>query len=882
LKLRKHSVALVALGVFHFVFFFPVIFMGRTVSPNDVYRNYDPWSFTRQAATQNSLLNDPPMSYYTLMSLAKYDHAAFHWNPFVASGIPGWGSSAAAVLSPFIILPVVSVPLPWVYTAIIFLKLNVAFWLGYLWLRQERLGKGGAAIGALVVAAAGVISVRWLWQSTNATALYPGLLWCIRRAFDGKRNSMAAMIVLALAYALAGFPAAMAYGAYIAVAYALFLGGQAILPVRGRGQAGLRGQPGLRGQAGLPVLQIAGGAIAAGIALMIAAPSLVPMIQLVKRTGYLATRERVSIDYAFPLAHARLFLFPDALGSNSYKNWIGDPRLGALNNYYESTIYLGALALALALIGVFARRARWRWFWLATFAVLVAAIFGGARFLGYLPGLKYSWLTRMSILLPLPAGYLAAAGTSLIARKRFAPYIAMLIAVLVAGDLGLFAGRFYPYLDPAVAEVPATPTIAFLQSQPRPYRIAPMMNYLWPNSAELFRLEDVRSHFSSEAEYRQILQRVDPSAWGGTSTVLVFDSRYFNFADPFVGMLGVRYFIEHKAIDIIKWTTFKETKPGVEERGVLKLAPGGIAMRTVTVDAKPFWAIELPVGLVIPSVVEGPAGAGGAPNMPQAARRRPPRSLDYARDDGRHLDVRLIKDGRVVYARNFTPEDCNAIGKIYVPLAPYARLGERVILRVQAIGVEAQLPASAGAPRGETALFYGRVTTPVIFDRDLPDGRIFRNVAEVPRFHPVSRLRRMSKEEMLARTDFDYAEEAVVAPGAKVADVKSTDARIERLRYSDSLQQLDVRSSAPWFLASSEKLTPELRIKIDGRDATPVAINVLFAGVEVPAGKHTIRFERRIGRGWWPVSGVGVLLFVVISVSEILSAAKDHSRRRAA
>ena len=813
--------ALVALGLFHFVFFFPVLYMGRVVSPNDVFRNYDPWSFSRRVPTQNSLINDPPTSYYTLMSLAKHDPAAFHWNPFIACGIPGWGSTAAAVLSPFILIPTLTVPLAWVYTAIIFLKLNAAFWFAYFWLREERLGKRGAAIGALIVAAAGVITVRWLWQSTNATALYPALLWLVRRGFNGKRNAAGWMIVIALAYALAGFPAAMAYGAYVAVAYTIFLA------IRERH---------------VPTRFITRGAMAVVIALMIAAPSLVPYVQLLRRTGYLETRGRVSIDYAFPLKHARLFLFPDALGNNAFKNWVGDPQLRAFNNYYEATLYIGVVTIALLLLGLFARRARARWFWLAALIVFLAAIFGLAPFIGYLPGIKYSWLTRLTIVLPLPAGYLAAAGASWLSRRRV---IAFVIAAAVAWDLGLFAGRFYPFLDPSDTEVPVTPMIAFLQSQPRPFRVAPMMNYMFPNSSELFRVEDTRSHFSSEEKYRKILQRIDPSVWGGFQTVLQFDSRTFNFGDPLVSMLGVRYVIEHKAIDIIKWSIFGATKPGVVEKGLFVLKPGVIAQRAIVIDAQPFHAMELPIG------AEAIAGAGP------------------------HLEVTMIKGGAIVYRRNFTPADCNALGKIYVPVSPYARMGERVTLRLRVAGMRATMLGAA-----DGSFFFGRVTTPLIFDRELPDGRLFRNVAEVPRFHSVSRLRAMSDEEMLARTDFDFAQEAVVAAGAML-EAHATDARVERLRYSESRQELAVASSSPWFLASSEKLTPELRVLIDGRDAKLVPINILFAGVRVPPGRHDVVFERRIGRGWWWVSALGVLLFATSLLPPGLSGRRKATARRA-
>src|SRR5262249_43493588 len=134
-----------------------------------------------------------------------------------------------------------------------------------------------------------------------------------------------------------------------------------------------------------------------------------------------------------------------------------------------------------------------------------------------------------------------------------------------AGDLGVFAGRFHPYLEPSMTNVPETPTIRFLRAEPRPFRIAPMFDDLWPNSSELFGLEDIRSHFSSEASYRRILQRIDPTAFSSRSTVLQFNSLHFALNDPLVSMLGVRYFLEQNSIDIIKWKVFEGTVPGVKE-----------------------------------------------------------------------------------------------------------------------------------------------------------------------------------------------------------------------------------------------------------------------------------------------------------------------------
>ena len=771
---RKHRVALIALAVYLFVFFFPTLFMRRVPSPNDVFSNFEPWASARPAEAQNSLLNDPPTAYFTLMSLAKYDWHAFNWNPYIASGIPGWGSSAAAVLSPFILIPTLLLPLAWVWAGVIFMKLAAAFFCAYLWLREERLGKRGAAVGAILFAASGPIAVRWFWQATNATTLYPALLWIALRTARGKRTPMWAIGLIALAYALAGFPATMAYGAYVAASYFVFV------VVRDRRWS---------------FRTITTALIAIALAAVIALPSLVPFVRLVRNTGYLPTRATAAVEHFFPLRHFLLFVAPDHLGNTGYRvNWIGDPTLGILNNYVEATVYAGLLAIPLALLAIANRRARGRWFWMAMLAVLLACMFGFmpvARVVGALPGFKYSALTRLQLVLPIAVAYLAAAGAAFVSRRRF---IALAIAVLAAADLGVFAGRFYPFLEPRLAIPPPTPMVAFLQAQPKPFRVAPFFDYLWPNTSEYARVEDIRSHFSSEALYRSLLQRLDPTCTQTKSTVLLFNSLKFNLDDPLVSILGVRYFIEQRSIDIVKWSIFKATVPGVKEIAAMFVAPGQTVERHIRVDAEPFWAIELPV-------------SGG-------------------------VVVTLLKDGHAVYTRAFAPAETEIMGKVYIPLRPYARLGESVILRVQAAGTRARLLTGATDVAGDAPIFYGRVMTPVIFDRELPDGRLFRNLGELPRF-------------------------------------RSSNAAVTLRRYAEDEQVIDVSAPAGALLESSEKLTPELRVTIDGHQAEPVVINTLFAAVQVPAGNHRVVFSRRVGRGWWGWSGLALGLFVIVSIVEV-------------
>ncbi|MDP9361459.1 MAG: YfhO family protein, partial [Acidobacteriota bacterium] len=669
--------------------------------------------------------------------------------------------------------------------------------------------------------------------------LYPALLWIALRTARRKRTPAWAVGLVALCYALSAFPATMAYGAYVAVVYFGFvLIGSRVWGVgrrrKGEQATSLRlPTPDSR----LPFVRVlVTAALATLLGVAIAAPSFVPLAQLLQRSGYLVSRANAAAEHVFPLHHLVLFLNPDHLGNPALRDWRGDRTLGTLNNYIEATVYVGVIALPLIILALANRRARRRWFWLGLLAMMLATMFGFmpvAKIVAAMPGFKFSPLTRIEMMLPIAAAYLAAAGAALLARGRFRVAIATLLAVASAADLAVFAGRFYPFLDPRLASPPMTPTIAFLQSQPKPFRIAPFFDYLWPNSAELYRLEDVRSHFSSEASYRRLLERIDPSAALTTSTVINFNSLKFDFADPLVSMLGVRYLLEQRSIDVMKWTIFANTRPGVREIAATVLPPGGAMQRHVHVDAEPFYAIEIPVEL-------------------QTVLGRDP-----------HLDVALIKGTikgtRIVYARSFTPGDMTALNKIYIPLRPYARLGETVVLRVASIGMRVRLLTGATSVAGDAPLFYGRVTTPLIFERDFPDGRVFLNAAEVPRFHAVTRVRRMSAGEMLATKNIDYADEAIVTD-ARPLTIEASDAVVALRSYATDEQIVDVAAPANTLLASSEKLTPELRVTVDGGPAQPVEINGLFAGIPIPAGNHRVVFTRRLGRGWWVVAGIATVL----------------------
>ncbi|MEO8215956.1 MAG: hypothetical protein ABI718_02625 [Acidobacteriota bacterium] len=838
---RKHQTALAALLLFHFVFFFPMLFMGRVLSPNDILYNYTPWSIGASLQSQNGTFNDIPTSYLTLMTMMQRDPAAFHWNRFIASGVPGFGSAGAAVLSPFVLLPVLLLPLILVYSGIVFLKLNVGFLFAYLWLREERMGKRPAAIGAMVASGAGIIAIWWLWPLTNAAALYPALLFVVSRMVRRGRVSFLLATAIGASFALSGFPATIAYGAYLGTAWCLFL----LVRLRT-----------------LPLRAIGKLLLAILLAASLASPSVVSFARFLMRTGYLQARAEASTSGTYPVAELANFTQPFRLGDPVSHAWFGDPRLGASNNFQETTLFLGLLPLLLAAAGLFRRRAAARWFFGVFIVLLLLAMFGWAPLAavaGRLPGIKYSPLARLRFLLPPAAAYLAAGGTALVLRqiakwgfqRRFIQVTAWILALLVAGELAGFDAYVYPYIETKQATVPAGETIRYLQRERPPFRIAPFFSYLIPNTSEMYGLEDIRSHFSSEHLYRQMLARIDPGSFGGSGTILEFNGLRFHSDDPFLRMLNVRYLIEPPAIDIVRWSIYGATRPAGPDRGALPMAAGQAMQRQIDVTSDDIFAIELVFD------VRQVRGA----------------------DPGVLLSLIRPETGKAVYRRKLTVDELRQ-PKVYVPIRPFAARGNSLLLQVRSRGVDAGLLRTDALP-GDDPISYAVVSTPFILSRELSDGRLFENVDFIERYHSVWQTRTMTEAAFLSDRSIDYGSEAVLFqnPPVMVRDLKGVpvlERRVELtlMQYGGRSDVLHSSSRVPFLLVSSEKLNSELTIEIDGRRQTPILVNGLFAAVPVQRGEHEVRFRRTLGRGFWVPSGIALLVLVGVLVLQAFRAAR--------
>ncbi|MBI2214582.1 MAG: hypothetical protein HYU52_13130 [Acidobacteria bacterium] len=831
-SLRKHRFATLLLTTVVAIVFLPTVTSLRLLSPNDVYYHYDPWMSLATARAQNQLIHDPPLSYFTLVSLLR-DGESFHWNRHVGGGIPGTGSAASAVLSPFVLIPSLLLPLQWSYTGIVLLKLTVAFWFAYFWLREERLGKRGSAVGAIAFAVAGSTSVWWLWQGTNATALYPALFWAIARMARGKRNGLLPLVLLGVSFLLSGYPAAIAYGVYLGGAYAVV----SLLRFRR-----------------LPRRELVTFALAGVAALAIAAPYLDPFVGFLGRTGYLESRADASMRVFFPLAHLRALVQPYWLGDPVARSWVGDSALGPLNNFVEVTIYPGVVVLALVALGLFRRRKEMRWFFVAAFGVILALMFSpsAGRFVADLPGLKFSPLVRLRVLLPVPCAFLAAAGFGLLdVRLRRSAWpaiglrVAWLVALAAAADLALFAAWFHPHNTREVASLPASKALAYLRAQERPFRVAPTFLYMMPNSAQLARLEDIRAHWGAERAYRDLLRRIDPQSVD-QSTVITFNSLRMNLDDPVLGMLNARYIIEPPSIDILRYLIQERTRWVVAPEAPFELSSGNRLARALTIENDGVWAIAIPFDFV--------RATGEKPELA--------------------VTLTSAETGAQLFAASFTPAELLRMPILHVPTRSHAGAGRGYLLEMRANGVWINLLASVGGKDAES-LAWGTVERPLILERAFKDGRLFRNLAALPRFWATWEAEGIDRESFLSSGDLDFSKTAYFM-GAVPIDVRRVAAvppSARRVSLSvkeraDGGYEIMTESEGAFVLSSSEKLTPELQVIVDGVRSRALAINTIFAGVLVPAGRHTVVFERRIGRGWWPISAIALGLVVLTAWRE--------------
>ncbi|HEY3175930.1 MAG TPA: YfhO family protein [Candidatus Polarisedimenticolia bacterium] len=159
----------------------------------------------------------------------------------------------------------------------------------------------------------------------------------------------------------------------------------------------------------------------------------------------------------------------------------------------------------------------------------------------------------------------------------------------------------------------------------------------------------------------------------------------------------------------------------------------------------------------------------------------------------------------------------------------------------------------------------------------------------VPRVHVASGAKRLPEDEVLGamlRRDWSPYHETIVEadfPGEpRAGDGRRIEYRIDRVDYTNNTVTIDVESAKAGYLVLADANAPGWRAFIDTRPATIFTANFLFRGVDLPAGRHTVRFEYRPASVIWGAvaSALGLILVGACAILDVRASRRSGSSRR--
>lgn len=450
-RLAPGALGLVALAGASYV----ALGMGRGLLLSaDVLTWVWPWGgLSPRAALQAPALSDPVWQFVPWWEFARRELLAGRfplWNPHQEAGVPFAGNPLTALGSP-LVWPILLLGVERGLNLSLLLKIVAAAGGAFAWLRGEGRSRAASRLGAAAFALSGAF-VGWLEHPHTLSALpVPLLLLFARRLVERYRPAdvlgLAAATYLVLA---GGHPETWLMALLVAGAWVLFHARSA-------------------GSVGRPLL----GALLGGA---LAAPLVLPFVEY-----YLLSAAREGLDRhaaVLPLAGLLRLLVPGAAVSH--------PVEGA------ATVSVTVLVLALggAVAGSRDRQCR---FWAAVLLAVLAASFDGPLARGLARATPVYW-SRLLLLLPLPAGWLAGWALDRLSEKlpRARPLL-LALPVVAAAEL-LLSARGVHAVVPAGSLFPRTPILARLAAEPGPTRVLPLHSFLPANSATALGLDDLRGY----------------------------------------------------------------------------------------------------------------------------------------------------------------------------------------------------------------------------------------------------------------------------------------------------------------------------------------------------------------------------------------------------
>ncbi len=160
------------------------------------------------------------------------------------------------------------------------------------------------------------------------------------------------------------------------------------------------------------------------------------------------------------------------------------------------------------------------------------------------------------------------------------------------------------------------------------------------------------------------------------------------------------------------------------------------------------------------------------------------------------------------------------------------------------------------------------------FVEDSGGARIYENMRALPRAWFVSEAINLAPQDVLRTIkssrlpdgrEFDPARAALVEkPLASFAGDPGASARVVNL--SETAMEVETMSAAPAFLVTSDVYYPGWQVKVDDAAVELFRANYAMRGVQVPAGKHTVRFEFKPKMFYYGAAISGFSLFALVGV----------------
>lgn len=372
-RIRLDLIALAFLGVLPCLFFWQVLFGGRTLLPADNLFAFEPWrSFAGQfgiTVPHNELLSDLILENYVwkrFLVESLQNRELPLWNPYLFAGVPFLAAGQHSALYPFSVL-FYTLPIPYAYGLFTALHFALAAWGAYALARALGANRFGGTVAGITYAFSAFYVVSITFTMIIAAAAWLPYLLALLEVMVRKQEDKGPQPYSPVPYVAAG---ALVLGLEVTAGhiemtyYTLLVAGfyaACRLFLLWRAQ---RWWPG--------VLRLAGWFLAmAAVGLALGGVQLIPLYELVTqsfREGS-ATYQDV-VGWAYPTRQILTFFIPNFFGNPSHHHYFdpscfcwqpvthdlhGNPQntlFWGIKNYVEAGSYVGILPLVLALLGL--------------------------------------------------------------------------------------------------------------------------------------------------------------------------------------------------------------------------------------------------------------------------------------------------------------------------------------------------------------------------------------------------------------------------------------------------------------------------------------------------------------------------------------------------